>query len=97
MEWEKERAIYGWLGKPPDVVLQGSRSLMHRWKRLNQRAASVVRLPMSGAGLEARRIIARERDALISQAFFEAEERRDGQRSDDEPQIPARREEVADG
>lgn len=75
MDWEEERTIYGWLGKPPVELLQGSPSLIRRWKALNKRAAGVVRMPMTGSGLEERKIIARERAALIEQAMIEARER----------------------
>lgn len=67
-ERAKERAIWGWLGKPPDAVIKRKGDIWSMWIRLSKEAKEVARMSNGREKNKRREEIEKQRKFIIKRA-----------------------------
>ena len=67
-EWEAERRQWGWLGKPPDSVIEKRGGTWKEWTHLSKEAKRVAGMTYGEAKIKAAKEIERQRNEIIWRA-----------------------------
>ena len=67
-DWMAERLTWGWLGRPPDVVIKCRGEIWEAWADLSKRAKAVADMRYSKAKVQAAKNIGERRQELINRA-----------------------------
>ena len=67
-----ELDAWGWIGRPPQVIVDASRNIVSQWKKLERAAHRVARMRNGPRKKDAAIDIAYQRSALIQMAEKEA-------------------------
>lgn len=71
----EEKAAWGWLGRPPQSIVDASQGIVRQWKEMEREAYKVARMKRGSRKTDAAKDIEYRRAALIQMAENEQNER----------------------